>query len=128
MSGRRSKSKGYRREVEFVELHKALGLDAHRVPLSGAVAGYKGDLRIGVRDRVLSGEVKARATGSGFVTLEKWLGDNDALFLRRDRASAMVVLPWETWAWLVGNGDDNEAQPQGIGLSQPDGGRTPREP
>lgn len=102
MSGRRSKSKGYRREVEFVELHRAIGLDAHRVPLSGAVAGYKGDLRIGVRDRTLSGEVKARASGSGFTTLEKWLGDNDLLLLKRDRAQPIVVLPWHVWAWLVG--------------------------
>lgn len=110
MSGRRSKSKGYRREVEFVELHKSLGLDAHRVPLSGAVAGYKGDLRIGVRGVTLSAEVKGRATGGGFVTLEKWLGDNDLLLLKRDRTDPLVVLPWATWAWLVGGSDEEEAQ------------------
>lgn len=102
MAGRASRDKGGRREREFVELHRAIGLHAHRVPLSGAVAGYKGDLRIGVRDRTLSGEVKARASGSGFTTLEKWLGDNDLLLLKRDRAQPMVVLPWHVWAWLVG--------------------------
>lgn len=106
MSGRRSKSKGYRREVEFVELHKSLGLDAHRVPLSGAVAGYKGDIRIPIRGKTLSGEVKARATGGGFVTLEKWLGDNDVLLLKRDRTDPMVVLPWRIWAWLLGEADE----------------------
>lgn len=102
MSGRRSRSKGLRAERGFVELHRALGVDALRVPLSGAAEGFKGDLLLGIRDRKLQAEVKARATGSGFVTLEKWLGDNDALFLRRDRADALVVLPWSTWAWLVG--------------------------
>lgn len=103
MSGKRSRDKGGRREREFVELHRAIGLDAHRVPLSGAVGGqYAGDIRISVRDRVLSGEVKARASGSGFTTLEKWLGDNDLLLLKRDRAQPMVVLPWHVWAWLVG--------------------------
>jgi hypothetical protein len=37
--------------------------------------------------------VKARANGESFATLERWLGDADALFLRRDRASPIVVLP-----------------------------------
>jgi hypothetical protein len=32
--------------------------------------------------------------------LELWLADA-ALFLRRDRAELLVVLPWQTWARLV---------------------------
>ena len=47
-------------------------------------------------------EVKARVSGAGFVTLEKWLGENDALFLIRDRAEPLVVLPWASWEPLVG--------------------------
>jgi hypothetical protein len=31
----------------------------------------------------LCGEVKGRGKGAGFATLERWLGDNDVLFLRR---------------------------------------------
>lgn len=42
-------------------------------------------------------EVKMRSGGDGFRTLEKWLADNAALFLRRGRQSPLVVLPWETW-------------------------------
>jgi hypothetical protein len=38
----------------------------------------------------------------GFVTLENWLGEYDALFLRRDRADPMIVLPWRVWALLLG--------------------------
>ena len=38
---------------------------------------------------------------TGFVQLERWPGDNDVLFLRRDRAEPLVVLPWATWAKLV---------------------------
>ena len=38
----------------------------------------------------------------GFVTLESWLGENDALFLIRDRAEPLVVLPWASWERLVG--------------------------
>jgi hypothetical protein len=31
-----------------------------------------------------------------------WLADADALLLRRDdRVDPLVVLPWQTWAWLV---------------------------
>ena len=85
-------------ENELVHAHREIGVEARRVPLSGAAVGYKGDIKVILRDREITGEVKARATGSGFVTLERWLGDNDALFLRRDRAPAMVLLPWETWA------------------------------
>jgi hypothetical protein len=45
--------------------------------------------------------VKARASGEGFKTIEKWLGENDALFLVRDRQEPMVVLPWATWERLL---------------------------
>jgi hypothetical protein len=34
--------------------------------------------------------------------LERWLGAADALFLRRDRAEPLVVLPWRVWARMVG--------------------------
>ena len=46
-------------------------------------------------------EVKARASGGGFVQLERWLAQHDALFLRRDRADPLVLLPWSTWARLI---------------------------
>ena len=107
VSGRRSRDKGARNERLVVELHRAIGLDALRVPLSGASEGFKGDVIVTIRDRKLQAEVKSRANGSGFTTLERWLGDNDALFLRRDRADAVVVLPWRTWAWLVGEVDED---------------------
>jgi hypothetical protein len=29
--------------------------------------------------------------GAGFMVMERWLGDNDLVFLRRDRADPMVV-------------------------------------
>ena len=90
MSGRRSRSKGARRERELVQLLVAAGIDAKRVPLSGAVEGFKGDILLGE----LRAEVKARASGEGFKTLERWLAGNDLLFLKRDRAEPLVVMPW----------------------------------
>ena len=46
-------------------------------------------------------EVKARAGGGGFKTLERWLGDNDLLFLRRDRSTPLVVMPWSLYEQLM---------------------------
>ena len=53
-------------------------------------------------EKPLACEVKARRNGAGFATLEKWLGEFDALFLRRDNAEPLAVVPWRVWARLVG--------------------------
>ena len=93
--GKFSRDKGARGEREIVARHLALGVHAERVPLSGAAGGsFQGDVDIANVGRC---EVKMRSGGDGFRTLEKWLADNAALFLRRDRQSPLVVLPWETW-------------------------------
>jgi Holliday junction resolvase len=107
--GRSSRDKGARREREIVAQHVEMGIKAERVPLSGA-SRYQGnggdvDLYVFGRDAApLVCEVKARASGEGFATLERWLGDADALFLRRDRAKPLVVLPWSVWARLIAQG------------------------
>ena len=94
-----SKNKGSRIEREIVDLHRAIGVSASRVPLSGAAGGeFSGDIRIG--DGMV-GEVKARSKGQGFATIERWLGKNNFLFLRRDRASPLVVMTWESYAKLI---------------------------
>ena len=99
--GMKSKRKGYRIEAELVQRHQAAGIDAERVPLSGAAGGsHSGDLVVKGRYRA---EVKARANGSGFKTLEGWLGDNQLLFLRRDRAEPLVCMPWYIYLILMGN-------------------------
>jgi Holliday junction resolvase len=101
-----SRDKGARIEREIVAAHAGLGIKGERVPLSGA-ARYRGngadvDLYVFGPDAApIVCEVKARASGEGFATLERWLGDADALFLRRDRADPLVVLPWQTWFRLV---------------------------
>jgi hypothetical protein len=43
-------------------------------------------------------EVKARKNGSGFVQLETWLADFDCLFLKRNNADPLIVLPWRILA------------------------------
>jgi hypothetical protein len=103
---RASRVKGDRIERQIVALHTALGVKAERVPLSGAVRyqGNGGDLDIyafGQAAAPFVGEVKARGNGEGFATLERWLGDSDVLFLRRDRAEPIIVLPLRIWARLL---------------------------
>ena len=105
--GASHRQKGNRIEREIVDRHKAIGIHAERYPLSGASRfrgkGHDIDVYLFGRDNSPAvAEVKGRKNGGGFVTLEKWLGEYDALFLRRNHADPMVVLPWSTWARLVG--------------------------
>ncbi|MBM3560734.1 MAG: hypothetical protein FJX53_12850 [Alphaproteobacteria bacterium] len=104
--GRASRRKGDRIERELVARHVVAGVHAERIPLSGATRyqGRSADLDVYAfvcEAAPLVCEAKARAGGAGFTTLEKWLSDADALFLRRDRAEPMIVLPWSTWARLL---------------------------
>jgi hypothetical protein len=103
--GKASRDKGIRRERALVEIHTKCGIHAERVPLSGA-SHYQGngaDIDLYVRGaEPLKAEVKARGEGSGFKTLHRWLGDNDALFLWRDHAAPFVVLPLHVWLEIAG--------------------------
>lgn len=99
---RSQRDKGARIEREIVNLHEAIGIHAERYPLSGAsrFRGEGHDIDIypfGVDETPLVAEVKARGNGDGFRMLDRWLGDYDLLFLRRDGDKPLVVLPWETW-------------------------------
>jgi hypothetical protein len=100
------RDKGVRAEREIVDRHKAINVHAERYPLSGASrfrgSGHDVDLYPFGRDAgPLVAEVKSRKNGSGFALLEKWLGDYQALFLRRNRADPLVVVPWSTWVTLL---------------------------
>jgi hypothetical protein len=106
MSGAKHRRKGDQIEREIVNRHREMGIHAERVPLSGAVR-YKGngaDVDIYARGRdeaPLVAEIKSRKSGEGFATLDRWLGEYDVLFLRRDRHDPTVVLPWRVWAALL---------------------------
>ena len=103
---RSQRDKGARAERDIVDRHKAIDVHAERYPLSGASrfrgAGHDVDLYPFGRDAApLVAEVKARKNGSGFALLEKWLGEYQALFLRRNRADPLVILPWSTWVTML---------------------------
>jgi hypothetical protein len=106
MAGRSHRRKGDRVEREIVARHGEIGVHAERYPLSGASrfrgSGHDVDIYLfGTDYAPLTAEVKARKGGAGFATLENWLGEYDVLFLRRDNADPMVLLPWRVWVQLV---------------------------
>ena len=97
--GRMSKRKGDRIEREIVNLLKEADIHAERVPLSGAVGGsFAGDILI---EGIYRAEVKARASGGGFATIERWKGENDVLFLKRDRQPPVVVMDMALFTVLL---------------------------
>ena len=81
MKGRACRRKGIGAEREWAAL-----IGGHRVPLSGAQAGYPGDV-IGPDGRIW--EVKRRE--AGFKQLYQWLEKADALALRSSNKPWLVV-------------------------------------
>jgi Holliday junction resolvase len=109
MSGARHRRKGDRLEREIVARHRTFGIHSERYPLSGATRfrGQGHDVDVypfGTGEAPIVAEVNGRRNGSGFVTLEKWLGTYDALFLRKNNADPFVLLPWRVWALLLERG------------------------
>ena len=98
--GRSAKSKGTRVEREMVKKLEGEDIPAWRVPMSGALGGsLNADLKIGP-EKEWDVEVKARSGGGGFVQLERWLGNNHFLFLKRDRQDPLVTMEWGVFVEL----------------------------
>ena len=92
--GKASRVKGSGFELEIVKAHKRLGINAFKMPLSGALKGkYKGDIQV----YGLIAECKRRK--KGFTSLYKAIAQDNAelVFVRDDNRAPLVVLPWETY-------------------------------
>jgi hypothetical protein len=130
--GKASRDKGLRIEREIIERFKAIGIHAERYPLSGASRfrgeGHDVDVYVfGPDAPPLVSEAKGRADGEGFKMLERWLGENDLLLLRKDRADPLVVMPWAMLARLIGElawRQGSKSAPRGAicGAHAPEGG------
>lgn len=91
-----AKAKGSRYERELVALVDELGLPAHRVPLSGAMQGYKDDVVIADTWRV---ECKYRRDGTGFKRLHDWMdAAPECLHLVK---SGLLVFRLDDWCRLA---------------------------
>lgn len=84
--GKAQRDKGNRSERDF-----ARRIGGHRIPLSGSMAGYKGD----VQGLGLVWECKVRK--DGFKQIYQWLEHEakDALAIKADRKDWLVVMPLE---------------------------------
>ena len=106
MSGKAPRRKGDRIEREIIKLHEDIEVHAERYPLSGSTrfrgSGHDIDVYADEDGPPLVAEVKGRKDGKGFAQLEKWLGEYDLLFLRRDRKKPLVVMPWRVYEWFMG--------------------------
>jgi hypothetical protein len=85
-------------ERQIVELLRASGFDAHRVPLSGAVTGFESDIELRVGNKAFRIESKIRG---GFGLLYRWLTGVDALIVKGDYKSPLAILPLEKLANLL---------------------------
>lgn len=111
--GKFSKRKGYRVENQIVNQIKAYGIQARRQPMSGAIPDFPYDIEIRKEPfHKLSVEVKARANGEGFKTLERWKDNADLLCLHRDRADTLVCLNLELFLDILSITDDTVYEQQ----------------
>jgi hypothetical protein len=108
--GRRQK--GSRGEREVVEILKAAGVVARRVPLSGADANFKGDVHFKPPNCPAYanrwGLIECKWLASGFKFLYRHLAGNDALCVRADNQEWLVVVPLREWAELVAKEGAND--------------------
>lgn len=109
--GRASRQKGDRFERACVAALHALGLPAHRVPLSGSAGGeYGDDLRVDLGLGRLTVECKTRARA--WLDLFGWLvpaggkRPPDVLLIKADRTDTLVVMRLETFAKLAHGGQE----------------------
>lgn len=89
--GKFSRDKGARFEREVVKALVAKGIEAERVPLSGAAGGsFGGDIIAVIDGEPRTLELKKRA--AGFRQLYQWLEGNYGLVIGADREPPLVVI------------------------------------
>ena len=99
MSRQKRKGSGFEREI--VKWFLSIGVEAERVPLSGAAKGsYGADMRFGPA-QAYTGECKRFANGLGklYAALEQ--DDADVVFARADRKQTIACMPLETLEALL---------------------------
>lgn len=100
--GKHSRDKGARFEREVVNQLKEYGLDAKRVPLSGATDFAKNDIHVtsGFDPRItLSGELKRRKALPAWI--EEALEGADFMVMREDGGKSLVVIRLPLFAELL---------------------------
>ena len=91
--GKASRDKGGRFERELVNTAKAHGLEAYRVPLSGAAAGFKNDIII--KQGRTTWEIEAKKRVTGFKSIYDNILGADILVIGADRQKPLAVPDYE---------------------------------
>ena len=100
--GKPSRDKGAGYERELVNAFKEHGLEAQRIPLSGATAFAKNDVQVIAGfdgETKFSGECKRRKALPKFFT--DALDGADFAAFRQDRGETLIVLRLDTFAELL---------------------------
>jgi len=100
MSGRAPRDKGIRLERLAVDILQSYGLDAKRVPLSGAMRGYKGDVVVTINGQPLQLECKSRKAGFKLF-YDAIEAGNCGLVLKTDREAPLICVPLRAFAALL---------------------------
>ncbi len=95
-----SRDKGSRFERQIVDELRGAGLDAYRIPLSGASVGFKSDVEVRLPGRKLTIEAKSRA--SGFTFIYQHIEGSDLLAIKADRKEPLVVMRLNDLAAIMG--------------------------
>lgn len=97
--GKSQRDKGARRERELVNILRASGLSAKRVPLSGSCEGFKGDLRVErkTKDGTVNETWEVKSRSGGFKLIYDSLGLNAALAIKQDGKDWLVVMRLDDW-------------------------------
>lgn len=99
--GKISRDRGVAFERELVNKAKEYGLDAIRVPLSGATEFAKGDIQIKPTFAETPWTFEAKRRRELPAWMLEALGDNAGLILRADRHDAVAVIPLTTLLELL---------------------------
>lgn len=99
----KNKRKGTYSENKIVKLLNESGIPSERMPLSGAMKRFPGDIAIGgdVLDFNYIGEVKFRKNGQGYRMLERWIKKADILFLDKNYDEPLVVIRFSLLSKLL---------------------------
>ena len=97
--GKMQRDKGNRVERELNKYFQDNGFFSKKVPLSGAVEHYKGDLILKLMEKEYQIEVKARK--DGFKTIHQFLKSNDILALKANNKPFLLVFEIDKFIEIV---------------------------
>lgn len=101
--GKQQRDAGLRFERKIVNLVKDAGLDAKRVPLSGAAEGFKGDVIITTVHEELNAECKMRS--GGFKFIYENLEGHDVLIVQQKFNKPLAIVDFDKFLQLLGGYD-----------------------